>query len=418
MVSDERLMRAAVDVFATRGYRDARVEDILQAAGVSRETFYVRYRSKEHCFAVVQKSALQYALAAIVPADDAPWPVAGELEAPIAAVLAMIAADPALARVIFVESLSAGARPRARLEQVKDGLADLLARSYGVTGEPDVLANGVLHGVVGGLDAIVAARIRTGRTAELPALAPQLAAWVAAYQALLAAPRPALPAPAWPVPPGGRAPGTLGGGDARSRLLDAVVQVCADDGFDAFTVGAAVARARTSRRAFYQQFDSPARAFTSALDAGMEAAYDEVSGAFEREPEWDRAALAGVGTFVRFLAAEPAFARTAFVVVPEAGPEAVKGRDAGRGRFATRLGGVLRGAPRPRGCTPELASEAFVGGSSALYARAIKADGAGSVMRLLPVVGLLLLVPFIGPAAAEEAVRSWLAGAVDPLATR
>jgi AcrR family transcriptional regulator len=218
-----------------------------------------------------------------------------------------------------------------------------------------------------------------------------------------------------PVPAGGRAPGTLGAGDPRSRLLDAIMHVCAEDGFDAFTVSTAVARAHTSRRAFYQQFPSPARAFTGALGVGMDAAYDSVSAAIDREADWRRAALGGVGAFVSFLAAEPAFARTAFVVVPEAGPVAVKGRDATRGRFSARFAKVLRQAPGPAGCPPELAAEAFVGGSSALFARAIRAGGAPAVMRQLPVAGLLLLVPSLGAAGAEDAVRSWLAGAVDPL---
>ncbi len=106
MVSDELLMRAAVDVFATRGYRDARVEDILQAAGVSRETFYVRYRSKEHCFAVVQKAVLQLALGAVVPAD-APWPAADELEPPIAAVESPRSGEPPEAMAIAIDSGSA-----------------------------------------------------------------------------------------------------------------------------------------------------------------------------------------------------------------------------------------------------------------------------------------------------------------------
>jgi AcrR family transcriptional regulator len=414
MVSDELLMRAAVDVFATRGYRDARVEDILQAAGVSRQTFYVRYRSKEHCFAVVQKAILTHAVGAVVPRDDAPWPAPDALEGPIATVLEMIAAEPAFARVVFVESLSAGARARARQQEVKAGLAGLLARSYGVPAGRDTLTDAVLHGLVGGLDAIVAARIRTGRTHELPALAPQLAAWLASYQALLAVPPVALPAPDPPAA-GGGAPGTLAGTDTRSRLLDAIAKVCAEDGYDAFTVGAAVARAHTSRRAFYQHFDSPAQAFVEVLSAGMEAGYERVCAAFAREHGWRSAVLGGLGAFAAFLASEPAFARTAFVVVPEAGPHAVQGRDATRGRFATQLAAVLHDAPPADGCTPELVAEAIVGASSALYARAIQASGAGAVLPLAPVAGLMTLTPFTGAADAEAAVRSWLAGAVDPL---
>lgn len=40
-------MAAAVAVFARRGYDEASVEDIAEAAGISRSTFFRRYRSKE-----------------------------------------------------------------------------------------------------------------------------------------------------------------------------------------------------------------------------------------------------------------------------------------------------------------------------------------------------------------------------------
>jgi AcrR family transcriptional regulator len=48
-----KILDGAVDAFARRGFADTRVEDILEAAHVSRPTFYKVYDSKEDVFRVI-----------------------------------------------------------------------------------------------------------------------------------------------------------------------------------------------------------------------------------------------------------------------------------------------------------------------------------------------------------------------------
>ena len=48
-----KILDGAVDAFARRGFADTRVEDILEAAGVSRPTFYKVYNSKDDVFHVI-----------------------------------------------------------------------------------------------------------------------------------------------------------------------------------------------------------------------------------------------------------------------------------------------------------------------------------------------------------------------------
>ncbi len=46
----DRLVAAALEVFARKGYEDARVEDICQAAGSARATFYRHFSGKDEVF--------------------------------------------------------------------------------------------------------------------------------------------------------------------------------------------------------------------------------------------------------------------------------------------------------------------------------------------------------------------------------
>lgn len=42
------LLRAARDVFATKGYHNAKIDDIVQAAKVAKGTFYLYFPDKRH----------------------------------------------------------------------------------------------------------------------------------------------------------------------------------------------------------------------------------------------------------------------------------------------------------------------------------------------------------------------------------
>ena len=56
----DRLLDAALEVFARKGYEDARVEDVCQAAGSARATFYRHFSGKEEAFvALVERLGVE-----------------------------------------------------------------------------------------------------------------------------------------------------------------------------------------------------------------------------------------------------------------------------------------------------------------------------------------------------------------------
>lgn len=60
------ILNAAIDVFSRLGFTGARVEDILEAAPVSRRTFYKHYDGKEAVLAALYQEATQRLLMAVM----------------------------------------------------------------------------------------------------------------------------------------------------------------------------------------------------------------------------------------------------------------------------------------------------------------------------------------------------------------
>jgi AcrR family transcriptional regulator len=111
----ERILLAARDVFATRGYAGAAVEEIVARARVSRSTFYVFFENKEECLLAVYRLGLERIGAAVAEAAartaEQGLTPAALIRAEVRATLAAYAADPALARVVLIEIV--GATPAA-----------------------------------------------------------------------------------------------------------------------------------------------------------------------------------------------------------------------------------------------------------------------------------------------------------------
>src|SRR5439155_25451935 len=59
----DAILRAAIDVFAERGYFNAQVADVARAAGVAAGTVYLYFRSKDDLLASIFERAMREAFA-------------------------------------------------------------------------------------------------------------------------------------------------------------------------------------------------------------------------------------------------------------------------------------------------------------------------------------------------------------------
>ena len=126
-----------------KGYARTTVADVLRAAGVSRETFYEQFRSKEECFTAAFENAQALVLGAaapeLAPTSEAPSGMARG-ERALSAYLDAVAADPEYARVFLVEVYAAGPAALRRRAELQRGLVDALAATLGATTKRDRFA--------------------------------------------------------------------------------------------------------------------------------------------------------------------------------------------------------------------------------------------------------------------------------------
>src|SRR5690242_11962185 len=102
------LLAAARDVFATRGYHDAKIDDIVAAAKVAKGTFYLYFPDKRSVFSELVDVLFTRLGAAILTVDPS-VDVEGQVKHNIRAILAVLLDEPALTQILL--SYAAGLDP-------------------------------------------------------------------------------------------------------------------------------------------------------------------------------------------------------------------------------------------------------------------------------------------------------------------
>lgn len=163
-----RLLKGLAAAVAYHGYEDTKITDIVELAAVSRPTFYEHFESKEQCFAAAYEDGVDRLVAAVEVATRVERGWVAQLSAGLRAGLDLLAASPALAYLLLVESLAA-ARP-ARLEHERS--LERLARA--LRPPPAELAGGeavsaeTARLLAGGLASHLGGRVLAGEAERLP----------------------------------------------------------------------------------------------------------------------------------------------------------------------------------------------------------------------------------------------------------
>ena len=158
----ERVLAAAVKVFAKRGYPGTTVDHIVAAAQCGVGSFYSLFEDKEACFLQAYDRIVEEGrerIEAAVPAD-APWGRQAVLA--LRALLEAIEADPLAARIALVEVQTAGPGALARYEETIDGVIPLLARGREESPVGDELPRRLEEAIAGGLAWFLQQRIVLG----------------------------------------------------------------------------------------------------------------------------------------------------------------------------------------------------------------------------------------------------------------
>lgn len=170
----ERLLAATAEQIAERGYRATTVKQIVKCAGVARATFYENFDNREACLLTCFDEAVLGARAEVDAAVDpaAEWPQ--QIRAGLAALLAHVVDNPALARTCLVESMAAGPAAIERYERALRSATPALARGRELVAAPAELPATLEDSIVGGIAWMIHQRLLHDQVDEIPALLPTM----------------------------------------------------------------------------------------------------------------------------------------------------------------------------------------------------------------------------------------------------
>jgi AcrR family transcriptional regulator len=188
----------------------------------------------------------------------------------------------------------------------------------------------------------------------------------------------------------------------RGPILEAMIDVVGHKGYPATSVGDVVAEARASRATFYKYFDDKRDCFLAAHELAVERVLAGATKGCGRAAAWPATARGGLAAIVELFAREPALARTAVVEVAAAGDEARRRHWSAIDRLARLLD---EGRPPHRERLPPNTALMAVSGVAALISEHLRTGRASDLPDLLHELEFALLVPFVGPRAANGVLR-------------
>jgi AcrR family transcriptional regulator len=179
----------------------------------------------------------------------------------------------------------------------------------------------------------------------------------------------------------------------RKRMMSAIAELTADQGYEATKIADIVRRAAVARKTLYDNFDGKEDLFLSAIDSSLnemrvvvEEACERTRGSFEQQ------IVAGLEALLGFIAEHPAEARMCMVEAISATPNSARLFDTGMHAFVEML---RRSAPDGADL-PETIEESLVGGVSWILQQQIRRGEAENAADLLSELSQFVLSPYLG----------------------
>jgi AcrR family transcriptional regulator len=194
----------------------------------------------------------------------------------------------------------------------------------------------------------------------------------------------------------------------RSRLLAAALGVVDELGYARTTVAHVTARARVSRRTFYELFDNREECLLAALESVVDSIAIELAAAGVEDLPWRERVRTGCWTVLSFLDREPALARVCVVQALRGGSRVLERRNEILAGLARAIDDGRGTREKARACPP-LTAEGLVGAAFAIvYGRLLRGETAPLRELHGELVGMIVL-PYLGPAVARRERRRVIA---------
>ncbi len=154
-----RLLTAAIELASEKGVQAMTVASVSQRAGVSRKTFYDLFADRESCLLSTFEEAVARAAQAVRPAFEAEGCWRARMRGGLLALLCFMDEEPALAKLLVVEALSAGPRVIERRAEIVCALTAAVDQGRGEVALEEVPSSLTAEAVVGAVFAVIHARL-------------------------------------------------------------------------------------------------------------------------------------------------------------------------------------------------------------------------------------------------------------------
>lgn len=188
---------------------------------------------------------------------------------------------------------------------------------------------------------------------------------------------------------------------SRERLLEAMLLVSGELGYERVSVQDVIKRAKTSRATFYKYFTDKEDCFVSAYREASEWLYQRLEGVAKRQPSWKEGLRAALAELLEFCANQPAVARALFIEALAAGGDAMAQHDLLMERLSRAIDGARHEVPS-RQAPPPITAAFMVGAIEQLVRAKLLSDEPETAPDLLPGILHFVVMQFYGEDAAWE----------------
>jgi len=165
------------------------------------------------------------------------------------------------------------------------------------------------------------------------------------------------------------------------RIMDALAELAAEQGYEATKISDIVKRAGVARKTLYDNFDGKEEVFLAAFDAARDEAVRRVEeGAAGLGEQWQQRVEGGLAAFLGYVSERPSLARMCMIEALSATPQTTRRYEEALDAFVEMTRRALPHDER----LPETIAETLVGGITWIVYRQIRRNETERAGDLLP----------------------------------
>jgi AcrR family transcriptional regulator len=188
---------------------------------------------------------------------------------------------------------------------------------------------------------------------------------------------------------------------ARERLLEAMLMVSGERGYEQTSVQDVIEAAHASRATFYKHFKDKDDCFAQAYHDAAEWLYRRLIGVAKRQPGWREGLRAAMAELLEFCANQPSLARALLVETHAAGGAALAEHNLLMERLSHAIDRARREIPS-RQAPPPVTATFMVGAIETLVRTKLMSDEPETAPEMLPGLLHFVVMQYFGEDAAWE----------------